>query len=374
MGNLIPGYCRKGLLPQAQNESEPDEEQKEAHKLTTIAKCYALHCVLVRTANSPLAAEVDTLGRFKRYVLQISADYETSVRMIKSLLDAHLRPATLNDEECSCSGPKTRDRRTPNKHNFYHLSPLHIAVCNRNAHLIPYFAHYGDVDARAMGGLTALHVASADLNQETVGTLLDCGANINLTTLQTHKSALHIAVGRSSLKCSIVLQAGQECIDLLLRHSANVHLRDSDGHEAIHLACQGGREDLVSLLLSYGADVNSLTKQGESPLFLLLEKKLSPRKAALLEKVLGLLYPLKLTNCKGCLPSGLSHPHSQGLKDRLVGLSLEVWPLQDICKFHIRKMYGGKAKLQLKGILPTSLWNSIYVDQEYSYASKIKRL
>lgn len=293
--------------------------------------------------------------------------------MIKNLLDADPRPATLNDEECPSRGPKARDWRLPDTHNVYHLRPLHIAVCNRNARLIPYFACHGDVDARAVGGFTALHMASADLSQETIGTLLDCGADVNLATLRDRKSPLHLAVGRSSLKGSVVLQAGQECVELLLRHRANVHLRDSDGQEAMHLACQGGREDLVNLLLSYGADVNSLTTQGESPLFLLLEKTLSPRKAALLQEVLGLSYPLKLTDCKGCLPNGLRHPHTQGLKDRLVGLSLEVWPLQDICKFHIRKTYGGKAKLQLKGALPTNLWNSIYVDQDFSYASKIKR-
>ncbi|XP_066496871.1 ankyrin repeat domain-containing protein 61 [Tiliqua scincoides] len=316
---------------------------------------------------------VDACGRFKRYVLLISADYET--RITTPLLDASPRPGTSSAEGQPCSVPKRRDQRIPNTRTFYHLSLLQIAVCNRDAHLIPHLVCCGeDVDGRAVGGLTALHLASADLNKETMRALLDCGANVNLTMLQTQKSALHIAVGRSSLKCGIVLEAGKECIDLLLRHGANLHLKDSDGQEAIHLACRGGREDLVSLLLDYGADVNSLTELGESPLFLLLEKKLSLRKGVLLEKVLGLSYPLKLTNHEGRLPNGLSRRNSQELRERLVRLSLEVWPLQDICKFHLRKMYGGKAELRLKEKIPTNLWNSIAVNQEFSYASKLKRL
>lgn len=258
-------------------------------------------------------------------------------------------------------------------HSFCFLSPLQIAVCNRDAHLIPRLVLRGaDVNARAVDGLTALHLASADLNKKTMGALLDCGANVNLTMLQTQKSALHIAVSRSSVKCSIVLAAGRECVNLLLCHGANTHLWDSDGHEAIHLACRGGREDLVSLLIDYGADVNSLTAQGETPLFLLLEKRVRPKNGELLEKVLDLMYPLKLTNRNGRLPSGLCD--NQELKDRLVRLSEEVWPLQDICKFHIRKMCVGKAKLHLKRRIPTHLWHSITVTQEFSYASKLKRI
>ncbi|KAL8175511.1 UNVERIFIED_CONTAM: hypothetical protein K2H54_026952 [Gekko kuhli] len=250
---------------------------------------------------------------------------------------------------------------------------LHECVRLQTLRLIPFFVHDGmDIDEMDAGGLTALHVASKTLRKEAIQMLLHCGANVNLTAPMTGRSALHFATQSSSSKGGITLAAGEECIELLLRNGAQVCMRDRSGKAAIHFACQGGRNDLVTLLLDYGADINSLTNLQESPLFLFLKEKTNLRQAHLLDKLLGLSYPLKITNAENCLPTGLIFPCAGRLKDTLLSMTSNVLPLQEICKFNIRKIYRGNMKLRMETKLPADLWKSIYIDQEFSYASKIK--
>lgn len=257
--------------------------------------------------------------------------------------------------------------------NLCALSPLHAAVSSGTPQLIPLVLSSGaDINDTDELGQTALHLASETLHKEAIQVLLRCGASINFTTPVTRHAALHLAVCSASSKGGITLAAGGECVELLLQNGANVHTQDWEGQAAIHFACQSGREDLVNLLLRYGADVNSLTKQQESPLFLFLEKKINLRNARLLDKLLSLSYPLRLRNYQGRLPKGLLPPSGQQLKDALLRVSLKVLSLQDICKFNVRKAFEGNRKCWLKGKMPIRLWNSIYIHQEFSYASKIK--
>ncbi|XP_062999473.1 ankyrin repeat domain-containing protein 61 [Elgaria multicarinata webbii] len=261
--------------------------------------------------------------------------------------------------------------------NFYEFRcrdhhPLHLAVQTGCHHIIPDLVKRGaKVNDRAKTGQTALHLASEILNQQAIKLLLQCGANVNLATAGAKETALHLAVWSSSCKAGIILAAGGKCVELLLLNGANVHMKNWEGQEAIHSACRNGREDIINLLLNYGADANSLTQQEESPLFLFLQKSINLRKAEVMKKLLSLSYPLKLTDYKGHLPEALYLPHCKRLKDKLIQVSFEVLSLQDICKFNIRKIYGGNTKCRLKGIIPTRLWNSIYIHQEFSYAAKV---
>lgn len=250
---------------------------------------------------------------------------------------------------------------------------LHEYVRLRAPHLVPTLVPEGmNINEMNAFGLTALHVASQTLAKEAIETLLRLGARVNLPAPTTGRSALHFATRSSSSKGGVTLAAGAECVELLLQKGADVRKRDHDGKEALHFASQGGREDLVTLLLDHGADVNSLTSQGESPLFLFLEERKNLRQARLLDKLLSLSYPLKITNAKECLPTGLSFPCARRLKEALLEMASEVLTLQEICKFNIRKMYGGNMGDLMELKLPAEQWKSILVDQEFSYASKLK--
>uniref|UniRef100_A0A8C6Y2X6 Ankyrin repeat domain 61 n=1 Tax=Naja naja TaxID=35670 RepID=A0A8C6Y2X6_NAJNA len=250
--------------------------------------------------------------------------------------------------------------------------PLHLAATIGCHHLIPDLLKRGaQIDDRTEAGQTALHLASRTLNQEAIQILLRCGAQVNSTTPTTQETPLHLAVQTSSGKAGIVLAANGTCVELLLMNGADVGLKDWKGQAALHHACRNGREDIINLLLSYGADVNALTSQAESCLFLFLEKASNLKKANVLWKLLSLSYPVKLTNAEGRLPQLLDDPYWEPLKDILLQVSSKVWSLQDICKFNIRKVYGGNSRYWLKEVMPVKLWDSIYMSQQFSYASKI---
>ncbi|XP_070618011.1 ankyrin repeat domain-containing protein 61 [Erythrolamprus reginae] len=250
--------------------------------------------------------------------------------------------------------------------------PVHLAVTIGCHHLIPALLKRGArIDDRMHASQTALHLACQTLNHEAVRVLLCCGAQVNATTPVTRETPLHLAVHTSSCKAGVVLAAGGRCVELLLTNGADVRMKDSKGQEALHHACRNGREDIIDLLLNHGAEVNALTSRAESCLFLFLEKAAKLKKASLLWKLLSLSYPLNLTNAEGRLPRLLDDPNWEPLKEVLLQASSQVWSLQDICKFNIRKVYGGKSRDWLKEAMPVELWHSVYASQPFSYASEI---
>ncbi|XP_053131943.1 ankyrin repeat domain-containing protein 61 [Hemicordylus capensis] len=375
MGNVTRGFCGKKHPSEPQKESGLHEVDKvfETIMANDLA---ALQRALHQHLSQPFPTcpyGVHDSGRYMDCMLPSSADFEMSCKAVGFLWNMLSIIAARSDEQHPQLWLGKRGQIISDLCNQCYLSPLHLTVRVGYPQLIPPLVDQGlDINTRTKGGLTALHLASESLHRAAIEMLLHSGANVHLTTPLTQRSALHIAIESSSSKCGISLAAGEECIKLLLLNGANVRMRDWEGREAIHMACQSGREDLISLLLNHGADINALTKQGESPLFLFLESAFCPRKAQLLDKLLSLSYPLKLMASEGRLPNRLISPSEEPLKDKLMALSLEVLPLQEICKFNIRKTYGENMKRWLWGMLPTRLWNSIYLTQEFSYAAKIK--
>ena len=52
--------------------------------------------------------------------------------------------------------------------------------------------------------------------------------------------------------------------DLLLKYHANPNLRDVDGYFPLFIPCQNGFQDVVEVLIEYGADVNLAVEDDES--------------------------------------------------------------------------------------------------------------
>jgi E3 ubiquitin-protein ligase mind-bomb len=74
-----------------------------------------------------------------------------------------------------------------------------------------------------------------------------------------------------------MLAAHQGHIDIvriLLVHGANLEQRDADGDTALHYACFGNQPDCILLLLSKGADINSINSTGCSSLHIAINKQL----------------------------------------------------------------------------------------------------
>lgn len=67
-------------------------------------------------------------------------------------------------------------------------------------------------------------------------------------------------------KTSYTITAKSKCLSLLLKHSANPNVRDSQGRTVLDLAILWCLTDTVKLLLLNGADPNFKAKNGKTPL------------------------------------------------------------------------------------------------------------
>nr|XP_005998446.1 PREDICTED: ankyrin repeat domain-containing protein 61 isoform X2 [Latimeria chalumnae] len=246
-------------------------------------------------------------------------------------------------------------------------TPLHLTVRYGAYSAISILAEHGaDINAMDGCGMTPLHMATAILSKEITEKLIAYGANVNSTIPTSGNTPLKLAIITASTKGGKVLAAELDCIHLLLKNGAEIDAQDTEGRAAIHDACFGGQEKIVDLLLNSDADVNLLTKLGESPLFSLLERRSNLHTIPLLNKLLSLAHPLRIRNNEGILPTGLLNPKCQQQKEFLLGLSKEPATLKDICRIQVRKMYGIKYKHILKKSLPKVLWDIVYSYKDYS--------
>jgi ankyrin repeat protein len=109
---------------------------------------------------------------------------------------------------------------------------------------------------------TPLEHASHCGNVELCRTLLDAGAEVNLTRF-SFTSPLHQAVrGRHIELVKILLDAG-----------ARVNVRDSAGYTALHRAVYYGSIELVEILLDSGADINGMNGHKDTALHAAVDSK-----------------------------------------------------------------------------------------------------
>lgn len=67
--------------------------------------------------------------------------------------------------------------------------------------------------------------------------------------------------------CASIKHSNLEIFKLILSYKPNLNLQDGVGRTALHLACRGGRIEMVRLLIAYEElDVNVRSCGGETPL------------------------------------------------------------------------------------------------------------
>lgn len=91
------------------------------------------------------------------------------------------------------------------------------------------------------------------------------------------------SIGSFPLACA-ALNRDAEAVQILLDEGADVDERDAgDGKTALHMVAAGGFDDIVSLLLENGADVNAEDDKRETPLSYAVSMRRVPVVEALLE-------------------------------------------------------------------------------------------
>jgi len=126
----------------------------------------------------------------------------------------------------------------------------------------------GDVDLldRAVGvdptavkkkddnGNTPLHIASLIGNAEVARILVVAGADINVKN-KIGVAPIHLAS-----------ESSPELVKFLLNNQADINLKDDEGDTPLHWAYKSGNTEIVSQLISLGADQEIKNKQGLKPI------------------------------------------------------------------------------------------------------------
>lgn len=161
------------------------------------------------------------------------------------------------------------------------LTPLHAAAARPTAAVVELLLARGaDINALSLFGSTPLHRAAQDGRTATVRVLLDHGADANIRT-ERQQTPFHVVIERrrwetatvfmekgvsfrgldgqaySPLAFALQNDVPRDFVESLLDHYPNVNDPDESGRCPIQTVAQVDRADLLDLLFSRGADVNS---------------------------------------------------------------------------------------------------------------------
>ncbi len=115
------------------------------------------------------------------------------------------------------------------------------------------------VRAESPDGFTALHLAAFFGHPESVGVLIENGADVGAWTSNTfHNQPLHAAVAGSSAPTRLAIAR------MLLEAGAEPGAQQSDGSTPLMSAARHGDDALVDLLVAAGADLATRDEGGRS--------------------------------------------------------------------------------------------------------------
>jgi ankyrin repeat protein len=125
---------------------------------------------------------------------------------------------------------------------------------------------------RPFEGMTSMHVAALRGNHRLLGKLIAAGGDVN-ARLPEQATPCHVICHERDLYGVLsddeAAERAFQSLSLLLAAKADVHAKDARGSTPLHSAVGNGFYRSVSLLLSYGADVDARReKDGLTPLFL----------------------------------------------------------------------------------------------------------
>lgn len=161
---------------------------------------------------------------------------------------------------------------TQNLINFMFQLVLQTKTYPELNNFIVNFKHI--INEKDNRGMTPLMYVCECYNFETIKTLIQHGANINLG----HNNYTPLVIACNTKNVALV--------HFLIKNGANIHAKGEYGYDALSIADYDGTEDslnIIQLLLDHGANINTINKDGDTPL--ILAAKYSNNSATALEVV-----------------------------------------------------------------------------------------
>lgn len=145
-----------------------------------------------------------------------------------------------------------------NAQDFYHDTPLHVAVANDScSEIVEYLLKRGsNVMASDIDGNTPIYIAAENGCCKNTLILLNNGADIN-SKCHNGLTSLHTALRFRKIGV----------VNLLLKHGADCSAVDSEGATPLHYSARYGYCEIIESLLNLGVDINCRDHEGATPLY-----------------------------------------------------------------------------------------------------------
>lgn len=142
-----------------------------------------------------------------------------------------------------------------NAQDHHEETGLHHAAKNGHKETVEFFIrNSADVSLRNFGKETPLHLAVENGNEEIAKLLIEAGADVN-TMDMFDKTPLHIAAEKGN----------KELIKMLIKYGA------CNSAKSLYCAVENKNKAVAELLIGLGADVNTKTPHGNTPLHCAVE-------------------------------------------------------------------------------------------------------
>merc|ERR1711971_44209 len=182
----------------------------------------------------------------------------------------------------------------PNMTNKFGMTPLHHgAVEGCSQVLSALIKGGGDPNTPDQSGRLPLHWVATKGHVEGTRALLDGGAKATMPDMdgftplhrcgQEEPPPVKKQEEEEEVDRNAVDKAKAEIAGMLIKKGADIHARDMRGQQTtLHLAAMNGLVEVVKVLITHGAEINSTNKIGQTPLiYAVIEEKPEVIKALL---------------------------------------------------------------------------------------------